>query len=83
MLLYYTILYYTTLHYNISLVLDEGGRGAGEGLLEEVQGVVVVQDLDGVGERDELIGARLLDDVELGLAVLLLLLLLMLLLLVC
>ena len=30
-------------------------------IAEEVQGVVVVQDLDGVGEGEELLGADLLD----------------------
>jgi len=39
--------------------LQEAGARAGQGLLEEVEGVVVVEDLDGVGQGDELLTAEL------------------------
>ena len=43
----------TSCHVNAGL--QEAGARAGQGLLEEVEGVVVVQDLDGVGQGDELL----------------------------
>ena len=39
----------------LALGLDEGGRDC---LLEDVQGVVVVKDVDGLGDRGDLLGRR-------------------------
>ena len=41
--------------------LQEAGARAGDGLLEELEGVVVVQDLDRLRQGDELLRAGLLD----------------------
>ena len=46
--------------------LHEARGGGRQGLLEEVQRVVVVEDLDGVGQGDELLRAGLLDLLELA-----------------